>query len=806
MQIDRIHLRNFRQHEDTELEFGAGLTGIIGPNGAGKTTILEAIAWAMYGMPAARGSRDTIRRRGSGPKDRVEVEMAFTLGAHQFRIVRTLNGAQLYQDGDASPIANSLGSVSERVTRLLGMSREEFFNTYFTGQKELAVMAAMSAPERAQFLSRVLGYDRIRTAQERLKEKRSALRARLDALRASLGDPAELDQAEGRVRERLAAATAAETAATAAWEAAERKLAELRPQAERLQQLRDAAIGLESELRVAEHEAKAAGQRVERLAAEAAEAEASGTRLEEVGRRLEVLPGLRTECDELEQLAELHSRRQGLTAQLADVRNHLTSVEERIGRLPSAAGVETARVHANELRASLTVVALEAENARTAWVRDAQDARTKRQGLADHYQELREQRQRLVKAGPQGDCPTCTRPLGAEYENVLGLLDRQMEEVVTNGNFYKQRIDQLQNEPPELDELDRLRVQLERDLSEATALLGRLEAQSQDAAPLARERTRLLDRVAELELGLGAEPAAYDRPRHREVEDAIRALEPLALEAERLRVMGERAAAARVELELASRDRTAALERAAAIGARLGHLGYSEPAHKEAQAAAVAAERERREAELALTRARGESGAAVEAVQVAERRRQEWAVREREATATARDLALHQELDRALSDLRGELNATLRPDLSDLASAFLRDLTNGRYTELELNEDYGTTLLDDGDPKAVISGGEEDVANLALRLAISQMIAERAGQPLSLLVLDEIFGSLDEDRRSAVLDLLRSLADRFPQVILITHIDSVRDGFDRVIRVGLDVARGVATARDEPLAGHDVAA
>ena len=96
-------------------------------------------------------------------------------------------------------------------------------------------------------------------------------------------------------------------------------------------------------------------------------------------------------------------------------------------------------------------MALDAENARTAWVRDAQDARTKRQGLLDHYQELRDQRQRLVNAGPEGDCPTCTRPLGAEYENVLGLLDRQMEEVVSNGNFYKQRIEQLQHEPPELD-------------------------------------------------------------------------------------------------------------------------------------------------------------------------------------------------------------------------------------------------------------------------------------------------------------------------------------------------------------------
>jgi exonuclease SbcC len=806
MRIDRIHLRNFRQHEDTELEFGAGLTGIIGPNGAGKTTILEAIAWAMYGMPAARGSRDTIRRRGAGPRDRVEVEIEFTLGAHRYRIARSLGGAQLYQDGDPSPIANSLGSVTERVTRLLGMSREEFFNTYFTGQKELAVMAAMSAPERAQFLSRVLGYDRIRAAQERLKEKRSALRARLDALRSSLGDPAELEAGEARARERRAAAAAAESATAEVWAGVERRLAELRPRAERLGQLREAALHLEAEIRVADHEASSAELRVGGLQRQVAEAEAAGARLVEVAAQLAPLPGMRNEAAALEALAEAHARRRGLVAQLADVRNHVASVEERQSRLPPVQVIETARLRAQELRASLTVVALDAENARTVWVRDAQDARTKRQGLADHYQELRDQRQQLVKAGPTGDCPTCTRPLGTEYENVLGLLDRQMEEVVSNGNYYKQRIEQLQNEPPELDELDRRRVELERELSTATSELGRLEAQFQEAGPLDEERKRLLVRVGELEAAIGDAPADYDERRHRDVQGRIRALEPLALEAERLRVVGERAAASREELAVATRERTRAMETATTLRMRLTDLGYSEEAHREAQEAADAAERGRREAELALARAKGESGAAAEAVQAAERRRQEWTARERDSTATARDLALHQELDRALSDLRGELNATLRPDLSDLASSFLRDLTNGRYTELELNEDYGAILLDDGDPKLVISGGEEDVANLALRLAISQMIAERAGQPLSLLVLDEIFGSLDEDRRTAVVDLLRSLADRFPQVILITHIDSVRDGFDRVIRVGLDVARGVATARDEPLAGHDVAA
>ncbi len=182
MQINRLRLVNFRQHENTEIEFGPGLTGIVGPNGSGKTTLLEAIAWAMYGMPAARGSRETLRRRGAPPKARVEVEVDFTLGPHEYRIVRSLNQAALYRDSDPAAIDNSIGTVTAHVTRIMGMTRDEFFNTYFTGQKELAVMAAMSAPERAQFLSRVLGYERLRTAQDRLKEKRSALRARLDGL------------------------------------------------------------------------------------------------------------------------------------------------------------------------------------------------------------------------------------------------------------------------------------------------------------------------------------------------------------------------------------------------------------------------------------------------------------------------------------------------------------------------------------------------------------------------------------------------------------------------------------------------
>lgn len=806
MQIRRLRLLNFRQHENTDLELGAGLTGIVGPNGAGKTTLLEAIAWAMYGMPAARGSRETIRRRGAPPRSRVEVELEFTLGAHQYRILRSLHQAELYQDGEAAPIANSLAAVTERVTRLLGMTRDEFFNTYFTGQKELAVMAAMSAPERAQFLSRVLGYERIRAAQDRLKERRSALRARLDALRAALGDLGGLEAEAARAADRVAAAEAAERAAADRLAAAEQRLAETRPQWERLQQLRDSALALEAELRLADHQITAAGERLVRLERQLAEAAAAAARLEEVGRRLAPLAALREEFGELERQAGAFARRQGLLAQLEEVRRHLTSVEERSGRLPVAEAVAAARERVGEVRASLTAVVLDVETARTAWVRDSQDARTKRQGLIDQYQELKEQRQRLVKAGPEGVCPTCTRPLGAEYDKVLELLDRQMEDVVFNGNYYKQRIEQLQNEPAELDELERRRVVLETELSAALEELGWLEAQAQEGPALAQERSRLSARVQEIEASVERIAGSYDDARHALLRSEIGALEPLALEAERLRVLADRAAGLAGERDAARGERDGSIARAAELRARLEGLAFSEPRFREARDAAGAAEQARRAAEVEQVRTRAERAAALEGVAAVARRRQEREEREREAGTAAADLALHQELDRALSDLRTELNATLRPDLSELASGFVRDLTNGRYTELELDEEYGATLVADGDPKAVISGGEEDVANLALRLAISQMIAERAGQPLSLLILDEIFGSLDEDRRVAVVDLLRSLADRFPQVILITHIDSVREGFDRVVRVGLDVSRGVATVKDEPLGGHDVAA
>ena len=806
MLIHRLRLSNFRQHESTDLDFGPGLICIVGPNGAGKTTLLEAIAWALYGMPAARGSRETIRRRGAQPRARVEVELEFTLGAHQYRIVRSLHNAELYQDGDPSPVANSIGAVTDRVTRLLSMTRDDFFNTYFTGQKDLSAFARMTGPERAQFLSRVLGFERIREAQSRLKDRRTELRSRLETLRGGLADLADLDASDASAKSRLAAARKVDSTATKTLARSEAKLAHLRPRWEQVQRLREAAVALETEIRVASARASAAAERVERLERETSEGKEATRLLEEVARVLAPLATLREEADRLGRQADSWRLRQGLMRQQQEVRTHLATVEERLAGLAAPEMMETVSARVADLRESLASALAEAEAMRTAWVRDAQDAQTNRRGLLAQYEELKEQRELIVTAGPDGICPTCARPLGDEYPATLQLLDTQIEQVVANGNFYKQRIEQLQQEPKELATVEQRRGALERELSQATSELGRLNAQAQEMKRLRDERERLKARVEELQHSLEPLRDEYDAARHEKVVSEVKELEPIALQAERLRAVCDRTAALTVDLQTAQTERKDAAAVVGKLTADLKGLGYSESTYRELRDAESAAETSRREAELALVRARSETSAAAEAVEAVAKRRAERAAREREIAATATDLELHQELDRAFTDLRTDLNAGLRPELSDIASGFLRDLTKDRYSDLELDEDYLATVTDEGDLQPVISGGEEDIVNLALRLAISQMIAEGAGQPLSLLILDEIFGSLDEERRMSVADLLQTLTDRFPQVILVTHVEALGREFDRNLRVGYDPARGVSTVTDEPVGGADVAA
>ena len=377
------------------------------------------------------------------------------------------------------------------------------------------------------------------------------------------------------------------------------------------------------------------------------------------------------------------------------------------------------------------------------------------------------------------------------------MLDRQLQAIVDDGTYFRQRIEQLAQPPAAVTEAEAARDAVREETRQASEHEGTLRAQAGERARLQKERAGLAKRTQEIERSVAARAAGYDAERHNLVRAELTRLDPVALQAAALAARAERAEALVGEAELAEKALSAREEQVKQLGAAVTEQGFSEPKFQAARERHDRAAHALRAAELAVAETRGELVAAETAVRETERRATERAAREKTIGERKIELRLHHELDRAFSDLRAELNAAMRPEIGALASGFLADLTDARYDEVDLDADYRVVVLDEGVPKPVISGGEEDIANLVLRLAISQMIAERAGQPLSLLVLDEIFGSLDESRRQHVLALLRRLGDRFPQVIVITHIEQVRDGLDRVIRVSYDATTGSSVVRDD---------
>ena len=130
----------------------------------------------------------------------MEVELRFGLAGHEYRVVRSLNNAEVFLDGSSAPVATTLGGVTRYLQGRLGMTRREFFNTYFTGQKELQFLATMGPAERGRFLSTVLGYERLRRAQELARQRRNELRNEVEVLRTGMRDPAEVRAERARAR------------------------------------------------------------------------------------------------------------------------------------------------------------------------------------------------------------------------------------------------------------------------------------------------------------------------------------------------------------------------------------------------------------------------------------------------------------------------------------------------------------------------------------------------------------------------------------------------------------------------------
>src|SRR5207244_9906165 len=129
-------------------------------------------------------------------------------------------------------------------------------------------------------------------------------------------------------------------------------------------------------------------------------------------------------------------------------------------------------------------------------------------------------------------------------------------------------------------------------------------------------------------------------------------------------------------------------------------------------------------------------------------------------------------LSELLGAFRNELVGAVGPRLSRQAASLFAELTDHEYDELRVDPDtYEVKVVDAGVEYGMdrFSGSETDLANLALRVAISEHVRFQSGGAVGLLVLDEVFGSLDPDRKARMLMALERLRGRFRQVLVVTH-------------------------------------
>lgn len=199
-----------------------------------------------------------------------------------------------------------------------------------------------------------------------------------------------------------------------------------------------------------------------------------------------------------------------------------------------------------------------------------------------------------------------------------------------------------------------------------------------------------------------------------------------------------------------------------------------------------------------------EAGAAVdEARSLSSDRQVRLGVLQGDADRLRRDMARRKEYHRQLTLLGQRMQVVestrslvnrfmdqvlirIRDDIATSAGRILDEVT-GKYSLLKIDDDFNIMVEDGGEyyPITRYSGGEIDMIAVSVRVAISEYLM-RFGQDqgsYSFMILDEIFGSQDIEHRERMINMLRRLEDRFPQIFAISHISDVQGQFDNTITV-----------------------
>ena len=798
MIVRSIKLKNYRRFRELELELPENLIGIIGNNGVGKTTIVEAIGWCLYGNRMRRSDKQDIRSQFCDVSDPCSVELIFICGDNEYRINRQLKGkaatieAAIYLNANPEPVAVQERGVNEYIEQLLNLDYKSFLISVFAKQRDLAALSTLQPEERRKSISRLINIASIDSARNEIRSDRSNKEARLSGIESSLKNEQELKNQQKQLKLKLEAVAHSKEELSNKLEQAQDQLQILKKDFEKLNKLRDQHQQIQARIekwqsREIDFETRKNKTQQNIEAIQKAEQELTYLKpqladFQKIQREKERLDKestkfflLKGKDEELQRLAQWITKEQFNLTKLDEELKALTGIDNKV------------------LEQDEKIVQL--ENQRESLRKDLSQVQGRKEKVREKGIEIKEKRTKIENLGPESPCPVCTRPLQDHYDHVISLFEQELS------GLRQQYVKFYESEKDFIKRIAEIDVKLKQEKQFRDGLLQAQEQFREREKQRTQTRERL-DNSIKNQKNLKAEISAigkveYNEEVHQDTKKKLKLLtelrdQSLKYEEQVKRLPDEQQELEQINITLKDLETEVKQE-----NKRLRSLGFDE---QRFQTMKQQVEKQQHQVDLVKEKIHETEQEIIKIQKDKDHIKNELSTIQKlrqEIDQIKEDVVYLKALDQHFGIFRQELAGRIRPLIASRASQLLHLTTHGRYTIMELDQDYNIYLYDQVArfPLVRFSGGEQDLANLCLRIAISQVVAERSGRSqINFIVLDEIFGSQDEQRKELILNALQHLSSQFRQIFIITHVEGIKDALPVIISVEeKSVEKSVAT-------------
>ncbi len=790
MILQRLLLENFKQYASLDLAFREGLIGIIGKNGSGKSSIFDGILLCLFGS-AVSTDKAFYKTSWAGKKDNVRLELWLEVAGKQYRILREFRGKALapyagIYDYEDKQLATGATAVNQEVSRLIGMDKDAFTRSIFSGQKELGILSNTRGEERKKMVRKMIGLDNLDQIQKLVREDRNNLKRAVEGQKALLLGTDDLKSIQAEIKE-------------------------LNKENKALQK------SLDSDQKKLEKKNKAYQTAKKAFNAQLAAFETFNLRKQEETKYLSLLDGIQADSErlkrELADLKLLEKDQQKLKKPVGNYLKELDNLTSLEGERNKFQELQTLKSQREDYIERIQVIKTDIEQLKNS----TKEHKKLEKGLADltpkieaqqknkdlqskELQKLSEARGKILgsitdrknqlstitELGADAECPTCLQPLVNAYQKTVEKLNKEIADY--EETQLKSLDQQTKTNEESIEKLDLLINKLTEEKQNFSLAINKIEDQlkrlSQAEERLAKGEKMIKDKEIQIK---GYANLKFDQKEYDSLKEKIETFKPTYLTYQINEDKLKNSAAIKEQL---AKNKTRISDGQAKIKTVIAAIkasGYVPEKYQAAQIKQDELEAERDQLQKAVQELVRQQRVLENQITT---RQQRIETDEANRSTIAENLVEFEELetlDGLFKAFKTFILDKIKPTITDYAGTLFEKITKGRYESIHVDDNFDFQIFENGTayPISRFSGGEVDLANLCLRIGISKAIAELSGstEALSFLGFDEIFGSQDEDRRMEILLALEHLKEQYRQIYIITHVDTVKDYFPNILQV-----------------------